>query len=63
MDVERMTPDEIDAAFESMAEDEAYQMEVAQIMNEFAQADWEAFLLAGEPPWSRSIKRDRDARN
>ncbi len=36
----------IDAAFEVMAHDEAYQVEATQIMREFEQADWEAWQLA-----------------
>jgi hypothetical protein len=46
MSVEHMTEEEIDAAFEGMADDEEYQDEVAQSMQEFAL--WEAFLLAEE---------------
>lgn len=39
---------EIDAAFEGMAEDQEYQADVARIMAEFTQADWEAWCLAEE---------------
>jgi hypothetical protein len=61
MSVEHMTPEEIDATFEGMAEDEEYQAEIAHIMQEFAQADWEAFLLAEEHPWPRRGKVHRNA--
>jgi hypothetical protein len=39
---------EIDAEFEGMAEDTEYQADVSRIMDEFAQADWEAWCLTGE---------------
>lgn len=36
----------IDAEFSQMANDPAYQEEALQIVEEFAEADWEALLVA-----------------
>jgi metal-responsive CopG/Arc/MetJ family transcriptional regulator len=41
---------EIDAAFEAMCKDAAYQAEMDQLMREFEQADWEAWQVAEQQP-------------